>query len=106
VLYQLSYIGRTFKQTLFACARLILWFSSRGSVLDVVIPIRAGRELTPNPGFQREHAKNSQGHESNTLVADGRPSKNPQGNEYGQRNIQAIQSSLWCTGKDSNLRTS
>ncbi len=62
--------------------------------------------LAAHPRLQRVHSQNRQRYESNALIGNRQPSQNSQGNVRSQRDIQTIHTSLWCTGKDSNLRTS
>src|ERR1700687_3921555 len=62
--------------------------------------------VAPQLGVQREHGQNRQGGEAHSRIAKRRPRQRPQDDERGQRHVETIHSSLWCTGKDSNLRTS
>jgi len=62
--------------------------------------------VTTQPGLQCEHRQNCQRGEAQFRIAQSHPRQHPQSHEGGQRNVETIHSSLWCTGKDSNLRTS
>src|ERR1700730_19116779 len=62
--------------------------------------------VTTQPGLECEHGQNCQRGEAQFRIAQSHPRHHPQSHEGGQRNVETIHSSLWCTGKDSNLRTS
>src|ERR1700730_10571161 len=62
--------------------------------------------VAPQPGLQREHRQNRQRGETHSRIAQRHPRQPSQDDERGQRHVETIHSSLWCTGKDSNLRTS
>ena len=60
--------------------------------------------------FHREQRHHRQGCKPNSLIADRRPYQNPDDDVRGQRQRQTSHSNPfsqnWCTGEDSNLRTS
>ena len=84
--------------------------------------------FSAHPSLQCEHRQNRQRHQTNSLVADRVPGQNSQGNKRSANSaspdrvhpnpctrsgfrLRAPRSRLlrlnsWCTGKDSNLRTS
>src|SRR4029077_3609291 len=58
------------------------------------------------PGLECEHRQNCQGGETDSRITQCCPRQRTQNHKGGERNVETIHSSLWCTGKDSNLRTS
>ena len=58
------------------------------------------------PALHREQPQNRQGCKTQFLIRQSRPGKHSQDGVDDQRDGQAIQFNSWCTGKDSNLRTS
>jgi hypothetical protein len=75
--------------------------------------------VASQPGLQREHGKNRQCGEAKPRITERCPRQHTQRHERAHRQQQTIHriprgapaalapaSSLWCTGKDSNLRTS
>jgi hypothetical protein len=62
--------------------------------------------ITPHPAFEGEQPKNHQGSSSKLRIADRRPGQNPKNDVSDEGGYKAIHVDHWCTGKDSNLRTS
>ena len=62
--------------------------------------------VASQPGFECEHRQNCQGGETDSRITQCCPRQPAQDDEGGERDVETIHSSLWCTGKDSNLRTS
>src|SRR5216683_672527 len=62
--------------------------------------------VAPQPGLECEHRQNRQRGKAQSGITQRRPRQRPQDDEGSERNVETIHSSLWCTGKDSNLRTS
>ena len=67
----------------------------------------------PRPGADGKHCQDRQGGQAKFLVADRGPCQNGQHRERAQRHPQTIhptpnagQRKSWCTGEDSNLRSS
>src|SRR4029077_7211864 len=58
------------------------------------------------PGLECEHRQNCQGGETDSRITQCCPRQRTQNHKGGERNMETTHSSLWCTGKDSNLRTS
>jgi hypothetical protein len=56
--------------------------------------------------LDREQSQNRQSSQPDLLVAERGPRQHSQQNVNGERDGQAIQISNWCTGEDSNLRSS
>src|SRR5258707_3662392 len=84
-------------------------FHPRGDALPLLrstLVIRMHHVLAPQPSLERKHRQNRQGGETDSRIAQGCPRQRAQHHEGSQRNVETIHSSLWCTGKDSNLRTS
>lgn len=64
------------------------------------------RIFPPHPGLQSEHCQNRQARQPQPRIAQRRPGQNSQSHERGHRQSETSHSNHWCTGKDSNLRTS
>lgn len=58
------------------------------------------------PGFQRKHREQGQGHAAYFLIGQSEPGQEPKSYEHRQRNRKTRQNQSWCTGEDSNLRSS
>ena len=117
MLYQLSYIGP--QTPLSAIA-----FNSQqpDSLHTVVSPVRLSRIVPVQPGLHREQCQNRKRRHANPLVRNCRVRQQSENDERRKCNRQpthwiprkltlgisaethALKS--WCTGKDSNLRTS
>ncbi len=61
--------------------------------------------LAMHPGLHCKHHQNCQRHQANARIADGRPRQDSQLRTRPTLRISDSHHS-WCTGKDSNLRTS
>jgi hypothetical protein len=62
--------------------------------------------ITPHPAFEGEQSKNHQSSSSKLCIADRRPRQDSKNDVCNESCCQAIHIDHWCTGKDSNLRTS
>ncbi len=79
------------------------------NLFRITFGIRVQHIFTPDPTLYREHRKNHQRQFPDPEIADRQPSQNPQHGVCDQSSGKAIHlcySDHWCTGKDSNLRTS
>jgi hypothetical protein len=56
--------------------------------------------------LDREQSQNHHRTQPDLLIAERRPGQHSESDVNCKRNGQAIQNKYWCTGKDSNLRTS
>ena len=64
------------------------------------------RVLAMHPCPQGKHRQNRKRHQPDSLVAERRPRQNSENNIRCQRQPESIHANPWCTGEDSNLRTS
>src|SRR5262249_60336226 len=56
--------------------------------------------------LQRKQGQNRERREANLLIRERRPNQDTQENVNAKRDGQTIQNNHWCTGEDSNLRSS
>ena len=105
VLYQLSYIGEN------QPSAISLRPSAKNyPLLRFALSIRVHHIFATHPRLDRKHCKYGNRHQPHPLITDRGPRQNSQDDVSQQRHYQAIHwnriSKCWCTGEDSNLRTS
>ncbi len=62
--------------------------------------------FSPHPSLNCKHRQDCQRHQAYALIADGGPSEDGQHDVRDQSCNQTVHFDHWCTGEDSNLRTS
>jgi len=79
-------------------------------LLRLAPSIRVHHIFATHPRLDRKHCKDGNRHQPYPLITDRGPRQNSQDDVSQQRHYQAIHwnriSKCWCTGEDSNLRTS
>jgi hypothetical protein len=111
VLYQLSYIGEnpvvSYQPSALANPTLTL----PSALLVLTTAVRAHHLFAMHPGLGREQRQDGQRRQANSEIFQCAPRECAESGERRQRDEQPVHSNPftpngWCTGKDSNLRTS